>query len=165
MYSKRGNRFSRFEELRQRICRELPRRELILDGEIVAINPDGFVDFYAMMRGGSHLAYVAFEVLWLNGRDLRGLPLVKRKQALKRLIPKASPTLLRVPASRSTGAPCSRPRAGWISRGSWRSGRLTHTAGDCLGIRSRIQHTLRLRAEGSCSSGVRDRRRGRPPCS
>jgi bifunctional non-homologous end joining protein LigD len=75
MYSKRGNRFSRFEELRQRICKELPRRELILDGEIVAINPDGFVDFYAMMRGDSHLTYVAFDVLWHNGRDLRGLPL------------------------------------------------------------------------------------------
>jgi bifunctional non-homologous end joining protein LigD len=35
MYSKRNNRFSRFEELRQPICQELPRRELIFDGEIV----------------------------------------------------------------------------------------------------------------------------------
>ncbi|HEV2085203.1 MAG TPA: hypothetical protein VGR09_08975 [Gemmatimonadales bacterium] len=51
IYSKRGNRFGRFEELRRRICAELPRREVILDGEVVAINDEGRVSFWDLMRG------------------------------------------------------------------------------------------------------------------
>lgn len=47
-----GSRFSRFEDLRQRICAELPGRELILDGEVVAIDGDGLVHFWRLMRGG-----------------------------------------------------------------------------------------------------------------
>jgi ATP-dependent DNA ligase len=43
IYSKRGNRFSEFEDLRRRICAELPRREVILDGEVVAIDDEGRV--------------------------------------------------------------------------------------------------------------------------
>jgi ATP-dependent DNA ligase len=41
MYSKRGNRFSRFPELCERIRAELPRPEVILDGEVVAIDEGG----------------------------------------------------------------------------------------------------------------------------
>src|SRR5687768_16004659 len=49
IYSKRGNRFSRFDELRRRICSELPRREAILDGEVVAIDDEGRVSFWDLM--------------------------------------------------------------------------------------------------------------------
>ena len=37
-----------------------------------------------MRRNPQH--YYAFELLWLDGHDLRELPLIKRKQMLKRLI-------------------------------------------------------------------------------
>src|SRR4051812_38927796 len=55
IYSKRGNRFSRFEDLRQHICAELPRREAILDGEVVALDSEGRMDFHGLMRGEGHL--------------------------------------------------------------------------------------------------------------
>jgi bifunctional non-homologous end joining protein LigD len=97
MYSKRGNRFSRFEELRRRICAELPRRELILDGEIVAIDGEGRVSFWDLMRGEGALAYAVFDLLWIDGRDLRELPLMQRKKRLERLIPGDTGTLLGVP--------------------------------------------------------------------
>lgn len=80
IYSKRGNRFSRLEELRQQICAELPRREVILDGEVVAIDDEGRVRFWDLMRGRGYPAYAVFDLLWLNGRDLRGLPLTRRRQ-------------------------------------------------------------------------------------
>ena len=38
------------------------------------------------MRGKRTLAYAAFDVLWLNGRDLRNLPLTRRKKRLEQLV-------------------------------------------------------------------------------
>jgi bifunctional non-homologous end joining protein LigD len=103
IYSKRGHRFSRFEELRERICAELPRRELILDGEIVAIDGDGRVRFWDLMRSEGHVAYAVFDLLWVNGRDLRPLPLSERKKRLARLIPADTSTILRVPSYEEHG--------------------------------------------------------------
>ena len=49
------------------------------------------------------LHYAAFDVLWLNGKDLRGLPLTRRKRALERLIPATSTVLSRVFAVEGRG--------------------------------------------------------------
>jgi bifunctional non-homologous end joining protein LigD len=84
IYSKRGNRFSRFDELRRGLCAELPRIEVILDGEIIAIDDEGRMDFWSLMGGRGHLAYAAFDLLWLKGNDLRALPLIERKKRLGR---------------------------------------------------------------------------------
>jgi bifunctional non-homologous end joining protein LigD len=55
LYSKKRNVFSRFDELRRDICAELPRAEVILDGEIVAIDDEGRIDFWGLMRGQGHV--------------------------------------------------------------------------------------------------------------
>jgi hypothetical protein len=52
LYSKRGNRVYRFQELAEQVRAEVPRRELILDGEIVAIDDEGWINFWELMRGG-----------------------------------------------------------------------------------------------------------------
>ena len=103
IYSMRGNRFSRFDELRRRICAELPRREVILDGEVVAIDDEGRVTFMDLMRGRGYLAFAACDLLWLNGRDLRQLPLTQRKKRLERLIPVTTGTLVQVPCFEEHG--------------------------------------------------------------
>src|SRR5690349_21909847 len=69
LYSKRGNRMTRFQELAEQLRAELGRREVILDGEIVAVDDEGRIDFWDLMRGRGILAYAAFDLLWLNGRD------------------------------------------------------------------------------------------------
>ena len=69
---------------------ELPVKEAILDGEIVALDSGGRQSFRELAAGGGHLHYAAFDALWLGGRDLRGLPLDGRKRALHRLIPAAT---------------------------------------------------------------------------
>src|SRR5947209_4434891 len=46
---------------------------------------DGRPDFYALMMNREPASYVAFDVLWLNGRDLRPLPLRRRKRELEKL--------------------------------------------------------------------------------
>jgi bifunctional non-homologous end joining protein LigD len=69
----------------------LPAKEALLDGEIVALDPAGVSSFQALQQGsegpkGWSLAYVAFDLLFLDGRDLRGQPLIERKKALARLL-------------------------------------------------------------------------------
>lgn len=48
--------------------------DVTLDGEIVVMS-EAQPDFYSLMRNRKPASYVGFDVLWLNGRDLRGLPL------------------------------------------------------------------------------------------
>jgi bifunctional non-homologous end joining protein LigD len=62
----------------------------ILDGEVVVPAADGTTDFSVLqnqLRGKSdRIVMVAFDLLYLNGRDLRKLPLLDRKALLKKLI-------------------------------------------------------------------------------
>ena len=37
-----------------------------------------------------NLSYVAFDVIWLNGIDLRALPLTERRRHLQNILPKGS---------------------------------------------------------------------------
>jgi bifunctional non-homologous end joining protein LigD len=44
-------------------------------------------DFPGLLARRGNLHYAVFDVLWLNGKDLRGLPLTRRKRALERVTP------------------------------------------------------------------------------
>ena len=48
------------------------------------------------MKGEGDLHYAAFDLLRLDGRDLRGKPLSQRKRRLERLIPEGRPGVTRV---------------------------------------------------------------------
>jgi bifunctional non-homologous end joining protein LigD len=62
----------------------------IVDGEVVAPAADCTTDFSVLqneLKGKStKIALVAFDLLYLNGYDLRKLPLIERKAHLKKLI-------------------------------------------------------------------------------
>ncbi len=64
----------------------------IIDGEVVAPAADGTTDFSVLqneLKGrSSKIVMVAFDLLYLNGYDLRKLPLVERKALLKKTIDK-----------------------------------------------------------------------------
>jgi len=63
----------------------------ILDGEIVAVDESGRAGFQLLqnyMRTGSGLlVYYVFDLLYLDGYDLRGVPLIRRKDILKKILP------------------------------------------------------------------------------
>jgi bifunctional non-homologous end joining protein LigD len=72
----------------------LPARELILDGEVVALEESGrsnFSKLQANLKSGSSssLAYYAFDLLFFDGFDLRGAALVERKKILNALLDEA----------------------------------------------------------------------------
>jgi bifunctional non-homologous end joining protein LigD len=64
----------------------------IIDGEVVAPAADGTTDFSVLqneLKGRStKIVLVAFDLLYLNGYDLRKLPLVQRKTLLKKIVDK-----------------------------------------------------------------------------
>jgi bifunctional non-homologous end joining protein LigD len=62
----------------------------IIDGEVVVPSADGTTDFSVLqneLKGRSDkIVMVAFDLLYLNGHDLRKLPLFQRKSMLQKLI-------------------------------------------------------------------------------
>jgi bifunctional non-homologous end joining protein LigD len=76
------------------ILAELPVKTAYLDGEIAVLTAEGVSDFGALQEalgrdGGSReMAYIAFDLLHLNGRDLRPLPLIERKTILEKVLAK-----------------------------------------------------------------------------
>jgi bifunctional non-homologous end joining protein LigD len=66
----------------------------IIDGEVVVPAADGTTDFSVLqnqLKGKSDkIVMVAFDLLYLNGYDLRKMPLVERKALLKKLIAKTA---------------------------------------------------------------------------
>ncbi|MBI5234017.1 MAG: hypothetical protein HY880_06655 [Deltaproteobacteria bacterium] len=67
------------------------RFDAVLDGEIVVVDGQGRPDFqklqdYQKARSG-HLLYCVFDLLYFEGHDLTGLPLLRRKEFLKKVLP------------------------------------------------------------------------------
>ncbi|WP_406854661.1 hypothetical protein [Alsobacter sp. KACC 23698] len=67
---------------------ELSCGSCVLDGEAVIQLPDGRDDFHALRSkvGAEHAILMAFDLLELDGRDLRPLPLDERRAELRKLI-------------------------------------------------------------------------------
>ncbi|HEY0894943.1 MAG TPA: DNA polymerase ligase N-terminal domain-containing protein, partial [Sphingobacteriaceae bacterium] len=63
----------------------------VLDGELVVLNEKGTSDFGAMQNWRSeadgNLVYYVFDLLWLEGRNLMGLPLEQRQAVLQSVLP------------------------------------------------------------------------------
>jgi bifunctional non-homologous end joining protein LigD len=82
---------ARFPQVAESL-RHLPPREVVLDGEIVALDPQGRPDFQLLQcyqmagREKPPLAYYVFDVVQLEGKDLTGLPLWKRKAMAQTVI-------------------------------------------------------------------------------
>lgn len=69
----------------------LPVRDAILDGEVIVLEPDGTTSFQALQNALSEnrqneLVYFAFDLLYLDGWDLRQAPLLARKKALAEIL-------------------------------------------------------------------------------
>lgn len=89
IFSRNGKHMPRFKAMLEPLAR-LPCHSAIIDAEFVALNMKGFPDFRALVGGQSHnLACFCFDLMMLNGKDLRPLPLTKRRASLQKLLVKA----------------------------------------------------------------------------
>jgi bifunctional non-homologous end joining protein LigD len=69
----------------------------VVDGEIIVMNDKGAADFSDLQgwrsEADGHLGYYIFDILWLDGKDLTQLPLSKRREILRSVVPEEHPTL------------------------------------------------------------------------
>jgi bifunctional non-homologous end joining protein LigD len=64
---------------------------VVLDGEVVVLNENGVANFGSLQNWRSEadgqLIYYVFDILWLNGYNLKDIPLSERKKILKQNLP------------------------------------------------------------------------------
>jgi bifunctional non-homologous end joining protein LigD len=81
-----------------RAVEALGAESVIVDGEAIVAGPEGVPDFAALhadlARGRTdRIKFYAFDLIYLDGRDLRKLPLIERKEKLRTLL-EGAPALL-----------------------------------------------------------------------
>src|ERR1700722_5599617 len=92
VFTRRGNDWTkRFKKIADDAW-HINAGSAIIDGEVIVPSMDGVSDFSALqneLRGKSNkLVLYAFDLLYLNGFDLRKTPLFERKTLLRKLIAK-----------------------------------------------------------------------------
>jgi bifunctional non-homologous end joining protein LigD len=135
--SKRGNVLRRFQDLCHWVREELPVKEAILDGEVV--------------RGNLH--YAAFDALWVNGRDLRALPLTRRKRVLQRVVQATSTALSQVFTMEGRGCDMLRAAERLDLEGIVAKRKPDPYGPDAVWYTIRNQAYTQRRDAGSCSAG------------
>ena len=93
LISRNGNVLGRLDALCDRLAAEIAVDDAILDGEVIVADETGRPQFYDLLRGTRAPAYVAFDLLWLDGTDLRSSPLSERRRGLQTILPKGSPVI------------------------------------------------------------------------
>lgn len=89
-----------FNEKFYPIYNELSKMELnaVLDGEIVVVGGNGQADFGSLQNWRSEadgdLVFYVFDILWLEGRDLKPLNLMERKALLESVLPKSNSIMM-----------------------------------------------------------------------
>jgi ATP-dependent DNA ligase len=129
-------------------------RSAVLDGELVVVDAAGRADDPAMRarlagRAGRSVAFLAFDLLDLDGRSLLGQPLVRRLEALRRVL-RPGDEVVAVPAIATEG------RALWnAARAQGIAGVLARqrTSPYLPGIRSRLWRYIPVVPEPGRASG------------
>jgi bifunctional non-homologous end joining protein LigD len=86
LVSRNGNTFRNIKDLANWIGENLRVENAVLDGEIACVDDSGRSVFNDLLFRRRECVFFAFDLLFLNGEDLRGLPLIERKARLKKLL-------------------------------------------------------------------------------
>jgi len=69
-----------------RALSQLRTAEVVLDGEVVAFDPKGVARFQQLMTPGVEHHYIVFDLLWLDGEELRKRPIEERRDLLESVL-------------------------------------------------------------------------------
>jgi bifunctional non-homologous end joining protein LigD len=91
LFSRSGKEWTEKLSEQAKAVAELAVDNAWLDGELVALNPDGTTSFQALQNAFDHrryapLVYYVFDLLFYNGMDFRSHPLRERKRQLASLL-------------------------------------------------------------------------------
>src|SRR5262249_14224895 len=96
LVSRNGNTFRNFKDLAQWIGEHLHVENAVIDGEIACVDDSGRSVFNDLRFRRRECVFFAFDLLFLNGEDLRTLALIERKVRLKRLLRRKQSRILYV---------------------------------------------------------------------
>lgn len=89
IFTRRGDWTHRFKKVAHDAW-HIKAASAVIDGEVVVPAVDGITDFSVLrneLKGSSkNIVQVAFDLLYLSGRDIRKLPLFQRKTELKKVV-------------------------------------------------------------------------------
>ena len=131
LISRRGNMFKSWDLLCEKLAHAVRCDDAVIDGEIVCLRSDGRSYFDDLMfRHGEWPMLMAFDLLSLNGRDLRQKPLHERKQLLAGIMPFVESRIRLVEGIRERGVDffrvaCEHDLEGIVAK--WKDG--TYTSG------------------------------------
>ena len=93
IYSRNGGDFTRRFPAIAAAVLGLPTRSCIIDGEVIVPDATGEPDFRALLHGRTQGA--CFDLMELQGRDIREQPLEQRRALLEALLKRAGSSLVR----------------------------------------------------------------------
>ena len=88
LITRNGNDFTHRFPFIEMAIKSLPVRSCVIDGEAIVCDENGVADF-ELIRGhgtAANAVHCAFDLLELNGRDLRRRPIEERKSLLAKLL-------------------------------------------------------------------------------
>jgi len=141
----------RFKTLEEALA-TLPVQNAIIDGEIICVDSKGVSHFNELLSRKAEPVLYAFDLLWLNGDDLRKQPLILRKDWLAALIRLSDCNRIMYAQHVEVKASgCSQRFADVIWKVSSRSERWAFTKTMAVhGSKLRTENTRRPRAGMSC---------------
>lgn len=89
LVSRKRNSYKSFNELRESLSK-LKVNNAVIDGELVCLDSEGRSIFNELLFRRGRPTFYAFDLLYLNGRDMRQLPLIERKEKLRALIERSA---------------------------------------------------------------------------
>ena len=92
-----------FRELARVLPGDLNVKNAVLDGELVVLDQVGKAQYGDLIAGRGLVLFAAFDLVWLNGKDLREQPLVERKEVLRFRVRHPSDRVMFVDYKEGTG--------------------------------------------------------------
>jgi bifunctional non-homologous end joining protein LigD len=86
LMSRKAIVYRRFDALSDAIAESLEGHAAVLDGELVCLDEKGRPQFYTLLYRRAAPCFFAFDLLWLDGEDVRPRPLLERKRRLAGLL-------------------------------------------------------------------------------
>jgi bifunctional non-homologous end joining protein LigD len=125
LVSRNGHRFKSWPQLAEEIAHAVRATDAILDGEICCLDRDGRTNFNALLFRREWPFFYSFDLLMLDGEDLRSRPLLERKRRLAAIMPRVASRLLYLEHLAERGrdlcrAACERDLEGIV--GKWAPG-------------------------------------------
>jgi bifunctional non-homologous end joining protein LigD len=164
LVSRNGHEFNKWDVLKVEIGHSVRAMSAVLDGEIVCLDRDGCSNFYSLMFRRDWPYFYAFDVLSIDGEDLRDRPLIERKRRLRTILPRIDSRLLYVDDLPQRGialfnAACRRDLEGIV--GKWRDGRYETDGVSTSWLKIKNPHYSQMAGRREVFEAKRDRRQSR----